>query len=580
MSESSVSSGQDDGQSQQGNGRQRKPNVKRSNFALVGTIVVTILVVGLALGITKPEWQQYFTFGFTTREVNAPGDYFILPNSSKVKVGGVEVGRIDSVSRREDGTATYVVRVQSDVIDKVGSAPSANVRPTTLLGGVVYMDLLPGGDRTQPWNDAIPIDRTKLPVELNQVIQAVQPDAVEGIPATVQGLQGTLENGGDRALKRFAREAPGALGPGAGVINALTGNNPGADLPNVVSGLQQTTAVLARKDGQIESVLRDLRATSSALAQSSRPTQAAIRKLPATLDTATAGLARLSTTLDKLKATAPEARPTVQALDKLLQRLDPVLVEARPVVNDLRYALRETRPLVEDLVPAAKDLRYTFDTLDPSLDRVRGPVVDALESGYEPDGAPGQPVLGKEPVVSQTEYTQSEGRRHTAVAADDQPQPTLRQELAQFIRRANAVSGYNDRDGSGIAFNIGFGPGSITGIPGTPTFEQFQSLLLGILQNGGAIPGLPGSGAGVGGPLRLPVPSQLAGALPKAAAPLAEKGLPLAGRGLPLATPGTGATRAPARAPGAVRAPATATAPDRPTAPALPGTGLLTGGAR
>ncbi|MBC3659079.1 hypothetical protein H8H76_18550, partial [Bacillus pumilus] len=62
MSESSVQSGQGDddqgqqgqGQQNQGNGRAHKPNVRRSNFALVGTIVVTILVVGLALGITKP----------------------------------------------------------------------------------------------------------------------------------------------------------------------------------------------------------------------------------------------------------------------------------------------------------------------------------------------------------------------------------------------------------------------------------------------------------------------------------------------------------------------------------------------
>ena len=91
--------------------------------------MITVVALGLALGISKPEWQQYFTWGFTTREINFPGDYFTLPNASKVKVAGVEVGRIDSVKQRDDGTATYTVRVQSDIIDKVGSAPSANVRP-------------------------------------------------------------------------------------------------------------------------------------------------------------------------------------------------------------------------------------------------------------------------------------------------------------------------------------------------------------------------------------------------------------------------------------------------------------------
>lgn len=575
MSESSVQSGQGDdgGNSNSGNGGQnapvRKPNVRRSNFALVGTVVISILVIGLALGIAKPEWQQYFKFGFTTREINFSGNYFVLNNAAKVKLGGVEVGRIDNVTQREDGTATYKVRVLPDVIDKVGSAPSANLRPVSLLGGIEYVDLQPGGDRTQPWNDAIPLERTHLPVELGAVLQSIQPDAVAGIPAGINGLQGALDNGGGPALKRLAREAPPALEPGGRVLNALTGNNPGSDLPNVVSGLQKTSAVLARKDGQIESVLRDLRTTSSAFAQSSANTSLAIRKLPVTLDTARAGLARLSITLDKLEETAPEARPTVRELDRLLQRLDPVLVKARPVVNDLRYALEETRPLVEDLVPAAKDLRYTFKNLDPSLVRLAGPVTDALESGYDPTddtaqtGANGNTFytagpLG-DPVVSSTEYTADTGRRHAGISASDNPKPTLREEAAQFIRRANGAVGYYDRfGGSATAFSAGIGTDSAPGL------EQLaQQLVQGLLGSGAQIPGLPISTLAAG-PLKLPalpavqgLPAALPGVLPKLGAPAAVPARPAAPQSQVIP-----------------RSPVVA-----PAAPALPG-GLLTGGAR
>jgi phospholipid/cholesterol/gamma-HCH transport system substrate-binding protein len=428
------------------NGTTRRPNVRKVNYALVGTIVVTVLTVGLLAGMTKSEWQQYYQWGFTTRDIHTTGDYFTLPNSSKVKVGGVEVGRIDSVEREPDGSAVMHLRVESDVIDKVGSEPSANIRPVSLLGGVIYVDLIPGGDRTQPWTDDIPVQRTQLPTELSQVVQAIQPDAVRGIPASINGLNSALQAGAGRSIQSLAHDAPAALGPGAGVIDALQGNNPGSDLPAVVDGLQRTTAVLSRQDGQIESILTNLHTTTTAFRDSSKNTSQAIHDLPAALDTAQPGLARLGGTLDKLKDTAGPARPVVQQAGVLLDHLDPVLVKARPVISDLRGALEQTRPLVQGLIPASQDLTTVFNGLNAPLDRVNGPVVDTLEAGYTPnEGA-------------------DAGRRHSQVPG--QHADKLREELGPMIRSLNGAAGYNDANAHGLAFNVGVGTGSIAGVGG------------------------------------------------------------------------------------------------------------------
>jgi phospholipid/cholesterol/gamma-HCH transport system substrate-binding protein len=463
--------GDGDGGSGGGNGAVKKPNVRKVNYALVGTVVAVAIAVGMLLGITKSEWQQYLMWGFTTRDVHTTGDYFILDNSSKVKVGGVEVGRIDSVEPQPDGTAVMHLRIADDVAQKVGSAPSANVRPVSFLGGVIYIDIIPGGDRTQPWVDDIPIERTQLPTELGAVVQAVQPDAIKGIPGAINGFDRAFRAGAGQSIQGLAKDAPAVLGPGAGVIDSLQGTQPGTDLPAVVNGLQQTTAVLSRQDGQIESILGDLHTTTTAFRDSSKATAAAIHELPSALDTAKPGLQRLGWSLDRLRDTAGPARPVVQQAGVLLDHLDPVLVKARPVIGDLRAALVDLRPTVQGLVPASQDLTTVFNGLNPTLDRLNGPIYDTLTAGYTPnEGA-------------------DAGRRHTQVPRERAD--ALYQEIGPMLRGVNGAAGYNDANGHGIAFAVGVGSGSIGGAAGISLPELYA--LLGVLNGGNPTTSLAGA---------------------------------------------------------------------------------------
>ena len=61
------------------------------------------------------------------------------------------------------------MEVDKDIPAKLGTAPTATIRPTTLLGGNYFVDLKPGGDPGE-FHDVIPVAHTTLPVELDKLL--------------------------------------------------------------------------------------------------------------------------------------------------------------------------------------------------------------------------------------------------------------------------------------------------------------------------------------------------------------------------------------------------------------------------
>lgn len=355
---------------------------------------------------------------------------------SDAKIAGVPVGVVTSVRRTEAGVTQVEAKVDGEELDKLGTAPSAKIRPTTLLAGNYYLDLRPGGQRGR-FEGSIPAERTTLPTELGDVASALQPDARKGIRSSIRDLDGTLRQGGARELKELARRAPGALDPAAGVFRALRGTRPKTDLPDLVSGLEASSRALAAQQGQLGGIVGDLATTSRILDRRANDMATAVAGMPETLRATDDGLRRLDGTLAKLSDTAGPARPAVRELGATLDRLDPVLVEARPVVNDLREVLAKARPLVADLEPTSRKLETTMGHLrGPVLERVNGPILDTLNSPWQGSGR----------------YAGSGSKR------------PLYQELAHLAATADRAT-MVDENGSMLNFHAGYGPGSVAGLP-------------------------------------------------------------------------------------------------------------------
>lgn len=356
---------------------------------------------------------------------------------SQVKVAGVPVGKVSSIDRKGPDLTEVVVKVDSNIPKILRSTPTAEVRPTTLLGGNYYVDLRPGGIPGE-FDGTIPIERTSQEVELDQVVAALQPDARRGIGSSIRDLDATLSSGGSAALRDLAHDAPQTLGPVGEVLTGLRGTHPDTDLTEMVHGLEGVSRALADKEVHLDGLVADLGTTTGVLAHRSSDLAAWVHGTPDTLRSADVGLAKLDTTLRDLRDTSEPARPSVKELGSLMKRLDPVVAKAVPVVHDLRHVMNDLRPAVDDLRPTSQNLTDVFDDLrGPVLDRTNGPILNVVNSPYRGSGP----------------YAHTSG---------DNP---FFKELAYMVANLDRAAETRDRNGAAIAFEPGFGPGTAAGLP-------------------------------------------------------------------------------------------------------------------
>jgi phospholipid/cholesterol/gamma-HCH transport system substrate-binding protein len=411
---------------------------RRRRLSAVTLGVIFVLAV-LALFLTLFNKDRIGTFlrGGETITVHFAADYKLRKFISVVKTAYVPVGKVSDVERAADGSALVTLKVDANAVDTLGSAPTATVRATTLLGGIYFVDLQPGGDPGRFAGTEIPIERAHGPVELGQVVQALQPDSLKGLQDSVGNLDDTLGDDGSAALRRLTRTAPAALGPAATVLNAAMGSNPG-DLTNVVTGLEKTAKVLTQNTGQLDAIANDMATTSTVLGDRSQDIGTAIDALPATLDSTRIGLARLSGTLNTLRDTASDIRPVATQLTSTLDTLNPVLAHAVPLVRDTRVLLTDARPLVEQLVPASS-------TATTALANVRGPVLDRLNGPIN--------------TLLQTPY---KGTGPYDSTSSDRP---LYWDAVYSLVDLGRASAYEDQNGGTIGFQPGLGSGTASGLP-------------------------------------------------------------------------------------------------------------------
>ncbi|WP_020498650.1 MlaD family protein [Sciscionella marina] len=418
-----------------------------------GLAFFAVLVVAAIVVFAKPTLLTWASSGETiTAEFDR--DVGLQQGNSEVKIAGTKVGTVSGVDTSTPSKIVVSMKVDNGTRAKLGSAPTAAVRPVTLLGGRYYVQLAPGGAHGTFTGDNIALGHTTTPVDLDQVLSALQPPSRQGLRQTVSTLDGSLRNGGSTALQSLTRDAPGSLGPAAGTLDAMRGQHPDTDLPQLVTNLDSVATTLTRRSGQLGSVLDKLQGTAAGLRSGSSALGQTVAQLPATLRSTRAGITDLGATLDKLAVTAPKAQPAATTLNTTLSHLDPVLVKTRPLVADLRPLLTEARPLVDQLVPTSQLATGVLDDVrGPVLDRVNGPVISKLNEQWRGTGP---------------------------FAGDGANGHTTFQELGYLAARFDNLSKYHDRNGPFANLQAGAGTNSIGGVPG------LDRLLLDLTKIGGA----------------------------------------------------------------------------------------------
>jgi phospholipid/cholesterol/gamma-HCH transport system substrate-binding protein len=347
----------------------------------VGLIALAIVLVATFLGFTK---DIPFTKGFRVQAVFESANS-LRPNSP-VRIAGVNVGKVKSVEPKEGTDQALVTMEFKKSALPIHEDATAKIRPRIFLEGNFFIDLHPGSPSSPKLEsgDTIKVTRTSTPVQLDQVLTALQGDTRQDLrdllDGLAQGLNSKPSAADDRDADPSARgetaaesfndayvDSPAALRGGAQVNEALLGTEPERDVARLLDGTAKTTGALIRNEGLLKDLITNFNTTMAAFASEEGNLRTSIRLLAPTLENANAALASLNAAFPPTRAFAREILPGVRETPATIDASLPWIAETRKLLGK-----SELRGLAQDLSPATRDLaRVTDASLDllPQINR-------------------------------------------------------------------------------------------------------------------------------------------------------------------------------------------------------------------
>jgi phospholipid/cholesterol/gamma-HCH transport system substrate-binding protein len=345
--------------------RSRPSRVTVGLAALVAVCVVTFLV------FTK---DIPFTRGYEIKAVFASSNS--LRPDSPVRIAGVQVGKVTAVDAQDGGDGAVVTMAISDTGRPVHEDATARIRPRIFLEGNFFVDLQPGTPGAPELDDrgTIKVTQTATPVQLDQVLSALQSDSRQDLRDVLEGLGTALSSepsaADDRDADPSARGETAAqswndayddIGPAergvAQVNEALLGVEPQRDLSRLLEGAGRTAAGLVRNEDQLQELVSGFNRTMAALASEDTNLRASIRELAPTLANANRALASLNAAFPATRAFAREILPGVRQTAATIDAAFPWIAQVRGLLSE-----EELQGLAADLAPAGRDLARVADS--------------------------------------------------------------------------------------------------------------------------------------------------------------------------------------------------------------------------
>jgi phospholipid/cholesterol/gamma-HCH transport system substrate-binding protein len=373
----------------------RKPRV---SAAAAGALLLLIVAIGVFFGFTKKvPFKHHYTVTAVVRTSN------LLAKGSPVRIAGVNVGTVVGSGRYRHGEYAQIRMQMTDAGRPLRADASLKIRPRLFLEGNFYVDLQPGSPDApeMPDGGVIPVTRTAVPVQLDQVLAVLQSDTRKALRETVQGLGDALGSTptakedasqeaavqgvtGGEALNRTLKTSPDALRDSATVLTALRGRVNG-DLSRAVEGIGDVTEALAKDEGALRGVVRNfattvnatgdnadaLRRTVVALARTSAAGRSAFPQLQAALPPTRTASRDLANAMTEIPSTIDAARPWLRQARPLLSdaELKGLLRTVRPTLTNTARLTHEARTLVPAVGAFAQCMNQVFlPTLNVKLD--------------------------------------------------------------------------------------------------------------------------------------------------------------------------------------------------------------------
>src|SRR6185436_10437800 len=236
--------------------------IPRSNTA-IGLVALAVVCVLLYLGFTKaiPLTPHYeIKAAFASANNIRPG--------SPVRIAGVEVGKVTKIERANAGGQGAILTLR---INKEGRPihddATAKIRPRIFLEGNFFVDMTSGSPSAPEMKDGqtIPVQQTATPVQLDQVVTALQSDTRKDLKILLREYGKALDGAGAKGFNRSIPYWEPAYRDGSVVADAMRGET-GHDLSGYVKNAGATAAALDRNGERLKSLVTDFNTTAAAFA--------------------------------------------------------------------------------------------------------------------------------------------------------------------------------------------------------------------------------------------------------------------------------------------------------------------------
>jgi ABC-type transporter Mla subunit MlaD len=354
-----------------------------------GLLTLLLAAVVTYFGFTKAvPFQHHFEIQAVVKSSN------LLRPHSPVRIAGVNVGEVVRSGRYKHTSYSVLTLRINDNGRPIHRDATLKIRPRLFLEGNFYVDLKPGTPSAGTLDDRglIPITQTGTPVQLDQVLTALQTDTRLSLQKTVKGL-GTALDGkptaaedavqnpavrgltGAQALNKTLDTSPKSLQYTAQVAGALLGPHP-HDLSKTIHGLTRAMTAVADQQDDLADFIVDFNTTVSTTAAHAADLETAVAELGPTARHAAQGFADLNAGL-------PAARQFARNLTASLPELPATIAAAEPWLAQARAALSkaEVGGLLDRLQPATKQLASLTHGLRawlPNIDSLNRCVTNVL----------------------------------------------------------------------------------------------------------------------------------------------------------------------------------------------------------
>lgn len=147
-------------------GQPKAPLVSKRGLVGFLTVVTLLAIAGLAVGLFRSSFTKTVPVTVISQRAG-----LVMNPDAKVKMHGVQVGKVASIENRADGTAALHLALDPDKLRFIPENVDVNIASQTVFGSKFVEFVPPAGPSTQRLQAGQVLDTKHVTVEINTVFQ-------------------------------------------------------------------------------------------------------------------------------------------------------------------------------------------------------------------------------------------------------------------------------------------------------------------------------------------------------------------------------------------------------------------------